>query len=191
MPAVRTPETTLMQLIRPTNGSAVVLKTIAPNGPAGSRVRVSACSVRGFTASTGAACLGEGEQRHDGIEQGADADRFPGGSTEDRHYRPGRHALGERPGDLGITQLTTLQVLLEQRVVRFGGRLDQGRPAGLDFGRELARHWDLFRSPLLVELVGLAGQEIDDPLKAASSPIGAWMATGRGENSLKLFTAFQ
>src|ERR1700687_2636360 len=111
--------------MRPTKGSAVVLKTMAPNGPATSWVKVSGCSVRGLTATTGGARFGGGEERHDGIEQGADADRFAGGGTEDRDDRPGRHALGERARDLGITQLAAFEVLLQQRVVRLGGRLNQ------------------------------------------------------------------
>src|SRR5205823_5615104 len=56
------------------------------------------------------------QERHDGIEQGADADRFAGGGAEDRDDRPGGHAHRERARDLRITKLAALQVLLQQRV---------------------------------------------------------------------------
>ncbi len=97
------------------------------------------------------------EERHDGIEQGADADRFARGRTEDRDDCPGRHALRERPCDLSITQLPTLEVFLEQRVVRLGGRLHERRPPGLDLGGQVARHGDLLGASLLIELIRLTG----------------------------------
>src|ERR1700716_1832125 len=104
--------------MRPTKGSAVVLKTMAPNGPAGSRVKVSACSVRGVTATTGAACLGGGGggprasrrgRRHEAIARGAEAVRFARCGAKDRADCAGRHTPGERPRDLGIAQFAAFE----------------------------------------------------------------------------------
>src|ERR1700738_1502308 len=130
--------------MRPTRGWAVVLKTIAPNGPAGSRGKVSACSVCGFTATTGAACLGDGGSAPMASSKVPIPIDLPAAVQRTGTIAPAATPLASAPVTSAslnspLSRYFSSSASSVSAAGSTGGGLPQRRAPGLDLGGQVAR----------------------------------------------------
>ena len=145
---------------RPTNGSAVVLKTRTRSGPSASGATSTGSPDFGSRATVGGSSAGVGQVADDRVEEAAQADPLGGAGHEDRRQDRVADAAVEAGVELGVADLLALEVLGQDVVVGLGGGLEELVAAEGDLGLQLGRDRDLDLL-LAVPAVGLAVDEVD------------------------------
>ena len=145
---------------RPTNGSAVVLKTRTRSGPSGSGATSIASPDLGSRAVDRRLLGRRREVADDRVEEAAEADPLRGAADEDRRQERVADAAVEARVELGVADLLALEVLGHDVVVGLGRGLEQLVAAEGHLGLELGRDRDLDLL-LAVPAVGLAVDEVD------------------------------
>ena len=104
-----------------------VLKTKAENGAAGSGARSTGSLLAPAKALARRPYVGRGEQRVDRVEQRSDADILEPRPAKHRRELARDGGRAQRRAQLIVFQHALVEILLEQRVVRFGHGLAQTR----------------------------------------------------------------
>ena len=148
-----------MNVSRPTNGSAVVLKICTTRSP-------SAAVVQLPSTSRCSRPQRRRQQPHDLVHQRPEADAAQRAHRQHRHDVAGGHRRGQRGRHTLAGQLGVREVQLEQLVVGLGDRLDQLLAARLDGRGEL--FGDRARAAVVAH-PRLPADEVDDVSEAVAS----------------------
>ena len=164
------PDRTRRYVSRPTNGSAVVLKTRTRSGPSSSAATstVVAGLVRGLDRRL---VGGRGQVAHDRIEQAAQADALRRAAEQHRRQDRLLDALAQAGLELRVADRLALEVLREDVVIGFGGGFEELVAPGRDLVGEVGRDRDLHLG-LAVPLVGLVVDQVHVALERVGGPDG-------------------